>query len=60
MKTGEKGREPPKAQGLGEGGNVASAGKQQKKTTMQSVARTTSMQTTRAHQDNGPLRNQAS
>ena len=40
---------------------VASARKQQKKTTMQLVARTKSMQTTRSHQlDDGPLGDQAS
>ena len=44
-----------------EDSKVASASKQQKETTMQFVARTKNMQTTRANQlDDEPLRNQAS
>ena len=46
---------------LEEDSKVASASKQQKKTTMQLVARTKSMQTTRSHRlDDGPLGDQAS
>ena len=47
-KTGKKGRKPQSNKGLRAGGKVASASKQQKKTTMQLVARTKCMQTTGA------------